>query len=98
MEVKPHMKTIKVLVPWRGGIHMRPAAALVKLAQRSSSSILLRLGDRCADARNIIAILTLCASMGSVVNIEVTGADETDAADAAEQIFEAGAAYGNQVS
>jgi len=74
-------------VPWIAGLHLRPAARLVRLAQTFRSTILLKCGGKLADARSIASLLLLTASMNAVVEIEATGEDEAHAAKAMEQIF-----------
>ena len=68
-------------------MHLRPAARLVRLAQTFRSTILLKCGDKLADARSIVSILLLTASMNALIDIEATGDDEANAAQAIEQIF-----------
>ncbi len=81
------MKQIKVVVPWKEGLHMRPAARLVKMAMKHQSSILLQCGEKLADMRSIVSILSLCASMGMTLDIVATGEDEREVTRAVEQIF-----------
>jgi phosphotransferase system HPr (HPr) family protein len=81
------MKRSQVLVPWNAGLHLRPAARLVRLAQTFHSTILLKCGGKLADARSIISIMLLAAAMNAVIEIEASGADEANAAQAIEQIF-----------
>ena len=85
--VVSHMKCSQVLVPWKAGLHLRPAARLVRLAQSFRSTIFLKCGGKLADARSIVSILLLTATMGAVVDVEATGEDEANAALAIEQIF-----------
>jgi len=74
-------------VPWREGLHFRPAAKLMQVAQRFHSEILLKCGGRIADLRNILSIVALCATMGTALEIETTGDDEQIATQAIEQVF-----------
>jgi phosphotransferase system HPr (HPr) family protein len=81
------MKRSQVLVRWNAGLHLRPAARLVRLAQTFHSTILLKCGGKLADARSIISVMLLAAAMNAVIEIEATGVDEANAAQAIEQIF-----------
>jgi phosphotransferase system HPr (HPr) family protein len=85
--VTTRMKSARVFVPWKAGLHLRPAAQLVRLAQSFRSTIFLKCGDKLADARSIMSILLLTASLGAVVDVEVSGEDEANAATAIAQIF-----------
>ncbi len=81
------MKRSQVLVRWNAGLHLRPAAKLVRMAQTFHSTILLKCGGKLADARSIVSIMLLAAAMNAVIEIEATGVDEANAAQAIEQIF-----------
>src|SRR5271170_6030715 len=81
------MKRSKVVISWREGLHLRPAAHLVRLSKRFRSTILLKCSGKVADLRSILSILSLCATMGTALDIEATGDDEQDAARAVEQVF-----------
>ena len=81
------MKRSQVLVRWNGGLHLRPAARLVRMAQTFRSTILLKCGGKLADARSIISVMLLAAAMGAVVDIEATGVDEVNAVQAIERIL-----------
>ena len=81
------MKRATVAVPWREGLHLRPAARLVRVAQKFRSSISLTFHDRVADARSILSVLALCATMGVALGVEVAGEDEQLALAAVEQEF-----------
>lgn len=81
------MKTTTVIVPWQEGIHLRRAGNLVRLATQFQSSILCRLGQRVADARSVLSILILCASLGATLDIEASGPDEREVIEAVEAFF-----------
>ena len=83
------MKCSRVFVPWKAGLHLRPAARLVRLAQSFHSTIFLKCGGKLADARSIMSILLLAATMGAALDVEVSGDDEANAATAIAQIFSA---------
>jgi phosphotransferase system HPr (HPr) family protein len=86
---KSAVKRSTVRVPWREGLHLRPAARLVRIAQRFRSSISLTFGGKVADVRSILNIIALCATMGAALDIEVLGDDEQNAIAAVEQEFRA---------
>lgn len=81
------MKRTQVRVPWKEGLHLRPATKLVRVAQAFRSTVLLKCGEKMADARSIISVLLLAASMGAVVDIEVNGEDEARASEAIGMAF-----------
>lgn len=75
------------MVPWRAGLHMRPAARLVRIAQRFKSSISVTFSGQVADLRSILSVIALCATMGVALDIEAMGDDEQSAIAAVEEAF-----------
>ena len=73
----------------RLGLHARAAAQLVKLASKFESEIKLFRPDEmvCADAKSILSLLTLAASQGTSLKLEVLGTDEETAFSEVLQIF-----------
>lgn len=61
------------------GLHARPASSFVQLSERYSSEIRLVKDGMRVNGKSILAILTLAASKGSVVVLEVQGEDEREA-------------------
>ena len=80
-------KKVKVVNPL--GLHARAAAVLVRLAGTFQSEIIIKRTDNSviADAKSILSVLTLAASKGVELDIEFRGSDESDAAQAIEEIF-----------
>ncbi len=74
------------------GLHARAAAQLVRLASGFKSKIKLRRTDNhvVADAKSILSVLTLAASKGVELKVEVEGKDESEAMQAIEEIFRKG--------
>jgi phosphocarrier protein HPr len=87
VQVPTEMKTTVVTVPWKEGIHLRRAGSLAQLAARFRASIVCRLEGKVADARSIISILILCASLGATLEIEASGPDEGEAIQAVDAYF-----------
>jgi phosphocarrier protein HPr len=83
------MKTAKVEIRWKEGLHLRPAARLVRVAQCFNSTLLLRLGHRTANLRSILHIVGLCAMLGATLDVEGSGDDEDAAVTAIERAFQA---------
>ncbi|HEY8899074.1 MAG TPA: HPr family phosphocarrier protein [Chthoniobacterales bacterium] len=81
------VKHSTVTIPWEAGLHLRPAARLVRVAQCFRSTISLRSGGRIADVRNILSVVALCATMGTTLDLVTNGDDEQAAAAAVEQVF-----------
>lgn len=86
------MQKTKVRVVNQLGLHARAAAQLVRLAGEFDSSIkIIKPDSRCvADAKSILNILTLAASKGTELLIEIEGADEKKALKSIEKLFSEG--------
>ena len=67
------------------GIHARPAALLVQTAARFQSKIMLRAGDKTADARSILMVMGLQAKQGTDLVVVADGPDEQEALAALRQ-------------
>jgi phosphotransferase system HPr (HPr) family protein len=61
------------------GLHARPAAIVVQTAGRYQARVRIAHGERRADARSIIQLLSLGVRQGSQITVTAEGADETDA-------------------
>ena len=66
------------------GLHARAAGALVKLASTFRSEITVEKGGTKVNAKSIMGLLMLAASMGSSIRLTAQGDDEQEAADAVE--------------
>ena len=64
------------------GLHARASAKLTKLAGSFQSDVFMTRNDRRVNAKSIMGVMMLAAGIGSVVEIEVAGADEQLALDA----------------
>jgi phosphocarrier protein len=64
------------------GLHARASAKLTKLAGSFQSDVFMTRNDRRVNAKSIMGVMMLAAGIGSIVEVEVTGADEQVALDA----------------
>ena len=64
------------------GLHARASAKLTKLAGSFQSDVFMTRNDRRVNAKSIMGVMMLAAGVGSVVELEVAGADEQPAMDA----------------
>lgn len=81
---------VKVINPL--GLHARAAAQLVRLASRFDCQIKIQRTDNyvIADAKSILSVLTLAASRGTDLIIEIDGAGDQEALAEIEKIFAGG--------
>lgn len=61
------------------GLHARPAADLVRAAEKFRCKVRLAKDGVWVNGKSILAILSLAAEMGSEVTLEVDGPDEARA-------------------
>ena len=60
------------------GLHIRPAATIVKILQSCRSSVLFTYNDETINARSIMSILTLVAKKNAKITITIEGEDAKD--------------------
>lgn len=74
------------------GLHARAAAQLVRRASSFRSRITIRRPDKniSANAKSILSVLYIAASVGTEVTIEIDGPDESEAARSIEELFLSG--------
>lgn len=60
------------------GIHARPAAALVKVASKFSSTIQLEKNERKANVKSILGVMSLGLGKGQSFSITAEGEDEEE--------------------
>lgn len=70
------------------GLHARPASLFVQTAAKFTSDISVSHGDRSANAKSILTVLTLGAQKGAEITIKAEGDDAADALTALEQLVE----------
>ena len=73
------MKQLEITINNETGLHARPAKTLVNLVKQFKSSVTIWHGEKKANAKSLISVLTLGASKGSQLKINVDGEDEDTA-------------------
>tara|TARA_B100000787_G_C16127999_1_gene265944 strand:- start:726 stop:995 length:270 start_codon:yes stop_codon:yes gene_type:complete len=81
--IKKKVKIINKL-----GLHARASSKLTQLASQFSSEIFLIKNNKKVNAKNIMDILMLAASVGTEVEIQVSGSDEKEAIKRISGLFE----------
>ncbi len=72
----------------KSGLHARPAAIFVQRAKEFRSKITLTKNEKTADAKSILAILTLGAEQGDQVSLKADGEDAEVAVDKLGSLLE----------
>ena len=76
------MMRTEVTISNKLGLHARASAKLTKLAAAYPCEVWMSRGDRRINAKSIMGVMMLAAGMGTVVEIETSGAQEQEAMDA----------------
>jgi len=76
----------KIVVKNKQGLHARPAALFVQIANKFDSNIVVRKGSLSANGKSIMGILMLEIGPGTEIWIEAEGEDAEEAITALEKI------------
>ncbi len=79
-------KTLKITN--RAGIHARPAAMIVQVANKFSSEITIEKATLTVNAKSIMGIIMMAASYNTEIILCANGEDEAQAIDAISKLFE----------
>ena len=86
------MKSAQFVVTDPVGLHARPAALFVKLANKFSSNISicnLSTSGKWANAKSILGVLTCGVKQGDRIEVKAEGVDESEAVEALEKLVAA---------
>ena len=81
------MQEREVTIVPEEGLHARPAAEFVKEAKKYDSEIKVIKGDKEANAKSSLNLMSLGAAQGDELTIRAEGDDEEEAADALAQLI-----------
>jgi len=77
----------KIIIKSKQGLHARPAALFVQIANKFESDISVKKGKQLVNGKSIMGILMLAAEQGSVVILKVSGRDANEAMNELEKIL-----------
>lgn len=66
-------RTVRLDLPQ--GLHARPCSAIAQAMKRYQGRLEIRLGDRTADARSVLEMMTLHAGEGAEIELVASGED-----------------------
>jgi phosphocarrier protein len=72
----------EMMVSNKLGIHARPAAMFVKVANQFDSEILVQKDDETVNGKSIMGLMMLCAGPGSRIRVRAKGTDAGQALEA----------------
>jgi len=77
----------KLIIKNEQGLHARPAAIFVQIANKYESDIIVKKGRQEVNGKSIMGLLTLAAEKGARINISVSGADAEKAMNELEKVI-----------
>ncbi|MCA3001834.1 MAG: HPr family phosphocarrier protein [Rhodocyclaceae bacterium] len=69
------------------GLHARASAKLTQTAARFQSDVFISKAGRRVNAKSIMGVMMLAAGKGTLVELETSGADETEALAAVAELI-----------
>lgn len=81
------MKQIEVTVPFKEGLHARPAVKLIKLVGTLASSVTIEKAGEEYNAGSITSVLAAGIMCGDAIRLRIDGPDEDQAAEALAAYF-----------
>lgn len=82
------MITLEVIIRNKIGLHARPAAQFVNVAEGFTCDIWVTKDGMRVNGKSILSLLTLAAEEGSLVLLEAEGPDEAEALEALRKILQ----------
>jgi len=82
------MPEIRLTIHHKVGLHARPAASFVQTARQFESDIKVTHGEREANGKSILKVLTLGAEQGAVITVHAEGEDAEAALAALKALIE----------
>ena len=77
----------KLVIKNKQGLHARPAALFVQIANRYESDVVVRKGKDEINGKSIMGLMTLAAEKGSLIHLKVNGPDAKEAIRELEKII-----------
>jgi len=90
MESNGHNEAVirELIISNQSGMHARPAAAFVKMANKFKAEITVTKDGDSVNGKSIMGLMTLAAAKGTRLVIETSGDDAESAADAIQSLIE----------
>ena len=82
------MKSARIEVLNKLGLHARAAAQVVRIASGFESEISLHNDNQSANVKGIMGLMMLSATQGTSLLLKAEGADENSAFEAIQKLFE----------
>ena len=87
LEDEETMKTARVVITNKLGLHARAAAKLVQLSHQFDSTITVRKDEEEADAKSMLDLLMLSGTKDSILTVSANGQDEETALEEVQRLI-----------
>ncbi len=77
----------KLIIKNKQGLHARPAALFVQIANKYESDVTVRKGNEEVNGKSIMGLMTLAAGKGSNIILKITGPDAKEAMQELETVI-----------
>lgn len=84
------LRSAPLRLPNPAGLHARPAALIAETARRFDAEVRLRLDQRVANAKSVVALLALETRQGDLLQVEASGPEAAAARDALVALLHSG--------
>ena len=81
-------KTVELTVSNKMGIHARPAAMIVRVANKYGADIIVEKDDEQVNGKSIMGLMMLAAGNGSQLRFTATGSDAEDMLKEMTELFD----------
>lgn len=68
------------------GLHARPAALFVQIANKYESDVIVKKGNDEVNGKSIMGLMTLAAEKGSAIRLKINGPDAKEAMEELEKV------------
>lgn len=82
------MKTIKIKIKNKKGLHARPASLFVKLVTKFDSEITVKTDDETVNGKSIMGLMLLAAEEGKELELIAEGPDEEEMLEELVELIE----------
>ncbi len=69
----------KLIIRNKQGLHARPAATFVQIANKYESEVIIRKGNQEVNGKSIMGIMMLAAGKGTSIHLKLNGPDAKEA-------------------
>ena len=76
----------KIIVNNPQGLHARPAALFVQIANKYESDVIVKKGNDEVNGKSIMGLMTLAAEKGSAIRLKINGPDAKEAMEELEKV------------